>query len=36
MGENVNGKLTNVLGFLALIIMTVAAVTLIYLQFMDK
>jgi NRAMP (natural resistance-associated macrophage protein)-like metal ion transporter len=36
MGENVNGKLTNVLGFAALIIMTVAAVTLLYLQFMDK
>ncbi len=36
MGENVNGKLTNILGFAALIIMTVAAVTLIYLQFMDK
>jgi NRAMP (natural resistance-associated macrophage protein)-like metal ion transporter len=36
MGENVNGKLTNILGFAALIIMTVAAVTLLYLQFMDK
>jgi Mn2+/Fe2+ NRAMP family transporter len=36
MGENVNGRLTNVLGFLALIIMTVAAVALLYLQFMDK
>jgi NRAMP (natural resistance-associated macrophage protein)-like metal ion transporter len=33
MGENVNGRLTNVLGFLALIIMTVAAIALIYLQF---
>jgi NRAMP (natural resistance-associated macrophage protein)-like metal ion transporter len=33
MGENVNGKLTNILGFAALIIMTVAAIALIYLQF---
>jgi Mn2+/Fe2+ NRAMP family transporter len=33
MGENVNGRLTNILGFTALIIMTVAAVSLIYLQF---
>ncbi len=36
MGENVNGRLTNILGFLTLIIMTVAAVTLIYLQFSNK
>lgn len=33
MGENVNGRLTNILGFAGLIIMTVAAVSLIYLQF---
>ena len=33
MGENVNGRTTNILGFAALIIMTVAAVALIYLQF---
>jgi Mn2+/Fe2+ NRAMP family transporter len=33
MGENVNGKGANILGFTALIIMTVAAVALIYLQF---
>jgi Mn2+/Fe2+ NRAMP family transporter len=33
MGENVNGPITNLLGFLALIVMTLAAVTLIYLQF---
>lgn len=33
MGEYVNSRLTNVLGFLALIIMTIAAVTLVYLQF---
>jgi Mn2+/Fe2+ NRAMP family transporter len=33
MGKNVNGRTTNILGFLALIIMTVAAVALMYLQF---
>ena len=33
MGENVNGPITNLLGFLALIVMTLAAVTLLYLQF---
>jgi Mn2+/Fe2+ NRAMP family transporter len=33
MGENVNGWAANILGFAALIIMTVAAVALIYLQF---
>jgi hypothetical protein len=33
MGENVNNRTTNVFGFAALIIMTVAAITLIYLQF---
>jgi hypothetical protein len=33
MGTNVNGKLTNVLGFLALIVMTIAAVLLIYFEF---
>lgn len=36
MGENVNSRTTNVLGFLALIIMTAAAVTLIYLQVSEK
>jgi Mn2+/Fe2+ NRAMP family transporter len=36
MGENVNGRLTNILGFTALIIMTVAALALIYLQFSDN
>ena len=35
MGEFVNGWLTNVLGFLALIIMSLAAVLLVYLQFKD-
>ena len=33
MGVNVNGRISNILGFMALIIMTVAAVALIYLQF---
>jgi len=33
MGENVNGRMTNILGFTALIIMTVTAVALIYMQF---
>lgn len=33
MGENVNGLAANILGFAALIIMTVAAVALIYFQF---
>jgi Mn2+/Fe2+ NRAMP family transporter len=32
MGKNVNGTLTNILGFTALIIMTVAALALIYVQ----
>lgn len=36
MGENVNSRTTNVLGFFALIIMTAAAVTLIYLQVSEK
>ncbi len=36
MGDNVNGRLTNILGFAALIIMTCAAVALIYLQFSNK
>ncbi|HEU4790389.1 MAG TPA: divalent metal cation transporter, partial [Flavobacterium sp.] len=35
MGEFVNGWLTNVLGFLALIIMSLAAVLLLYFQFKD-
>jgi hypothetical protein len=33
MGKNVNGITTNILGFTALFIMTVAAVALMYLQF---
>jgi Mn2+/Fe2+ NRAMP family transporter len=35
MGENVNGIITNILGLTALVIMTAAAVALIYLQFTD-
>jgi NRAMP (natural resistance-associated macrophage protein)-like metal ion transporter len=33
MGVNVNSRLSNILGFMALIIMTVTALALIYLQF---
>ena len=33
MKENTNSKLSNFLGFLTLIVMTAAAVALIYLQF---
>ena len=36
MGEHTNGKLSNILGFATLIIMTVAAVILVYLQLTDK
>jgi NRAMP (natural resistance-associated macrophage protein)-like metal ion transporter len=36
MGEFTNGKTANILGIAAFIIMTVAAVTLIYLQVTDK
>jgi NRAMP (natural resistance-associated macrophage protein)-like metal ion transporter len=35
MGENVNGLTANILGFAALIIMTLAAGTLIYMQIFD-
>ncbi|MDB5278521.1 MAG: natural resistance-associated macrophage protein [Ferruginibacter sp.] len=35
MGEYVNGRTTNILGFAALIIMSVAAGLLLYLQFVD-
>ena len=35
MGRNVNSVTVNILGFLAFIIMTLAAGTLIYLQFME-
>jgi Mn2+/Fe2+ NRAMP family transporter len=33
MKDNTNGKLSNVLGWFTLVIMTVAAIALIYLQF---
>jgi Mn2+/Fe2+ NRAMP family transporter len=36
MGENVNGLVTNIFGFAALIIMTVAAVALIYFEISEK
>jgi NRAMP (natural resistance-associated macrophage protein)-like metal ion transporter len=35
MGKNVNGKLTNFLGFSALVIMSVAAIALIYIQLSE-
>ena len=35
MGENVNGKTSNILGYAALIIMTAAAVVLIYMQLTE-
>jgi hypothetical protein len=35
MGEFVNNLLSNILGFIALIIMTLAAGLLIYFQFVD-
>lgn len=36
MGKNTNGKLSNILGFIALILMTVASVMLLYMQFFKK
>ncbi|HCN84842.1 MAG TPA: iron transporter, partial [Sphingobacteriaceae bacterium] len=36
MGENVNGRTSNILGFAAFIIMTVAAVGLVYMQLTGK
>ena len=33
MGKYTNGKLSNVLGFVTLILMTAAAITMLYLQF---
>jgi Mn2+/Fe2+ NRAMP family transporter len=32
MGQHTNGKLSNILGFITLILMTFSAITLIYLQ----
>jgi Mn2+/Fe2+ NRAMP family transporter len=36
MGEFTNGKLSNILGFTALILMTVASVILLYMQFFNN
>jgi Mn2+/Fe2+ NRAMP family transporter len=36
MGKFTNSKTTNILGFSALIIMTLAAVALVYMQFSGK
>jgi len=36
MGKNINGKLSNVLGFISLILMTVSSVLLLYLQLFKK
>ncbi|MGC2063106.1 MAG: divalent metal cation transporter [Thermodesulfovibrionales bacterium] len=36
MGKNTNGKISNILGFVTLVLMTVAAVTLVYLQLTEK
>lgn len=35
MGDNVNGRISNILGFAALIIMSVAAIILVSMQFID-
>jgi NRAMP (natural resistance-associated macrophage protein)-like metal ion transporter len=35
MGEYINGKISNILGFATLILMTVAAVTLVYMLLID-
>ena len=36
MGKQTNGKMSNILGFAALILMTAAAVVLIYMQLTEK
>jgi Mn2+/Fe2+ NRAMP family transporter len=36
MGKNTNGKISNILGFAALALMTVAGVILIYMQLKGK
>ena len=36
MGKYTNGKLSNILGFATLILMTVAAVVMLYLQFVQN
>jgi len=36
MGKSTNGKISNILGFATFVLMTVAAVTLVYLQLTEK
>ena len=36
MGKNTNGKISNILGFIALALMTVSSVMLLYMQFFKK
>jgi Mn2+/Fe2+ NRAMP family transporter len=36
MGKFTNGKISNILGFMAMILMSVAAVILIYMQLTEK
>jgi NRAMP (natural resistance-associated macrophage protein)-like metal ion transporter len=36
MGKNTNGKVSNILGFIALALMTVSSVMLLYMQFFKK
>jgi len=36
MGKNTNGKMSNILGFIALALMTVSSVMLLYMQFFKK
>jgi len=36
MGKNTNGRISNILGFSAFILMTIAAVILVYMQITEK
>jgi len=36
MGKHTNGKMSNILGFAALILMSAAAVVLVYMQLTEK
>jgi Mn2+/Fe2+ NRAMP family transporter len=36
MGKNINGKTSNILGFATFVLMTVAAVVLLYMQLIEK
>jgi hypothetical protein len=36
MGKFTNGKTSNILGFMALILMSVAAIVLVFMQFTGK